>query len=55
MEADKYNIKRKITMKILKKSFKIVGIIIVLFLFAGCKAESIPCKSVPQGDFVLVK
>lgn len=55
MEADKYNIKRKITMKILKKSFKIVGILIVLFLFAGCKAESIPCNSVPQGDFVLVK
>ncbi len=55
MEANKYNIKRKITMKILKKSFKIIGILIVLFLFSGCKAESIPCNSVPQEDFVLVK
>lgn len=55
MEANKYNIKRKIIMKTFEKSFKIAGILIVLFLFSGCKAESIPCKSVPQGDFVLVK
>ena len=55
MEANKYNIKRKITMKTFEKSIKIIGVLIVLFLFAGCKADAIPCQSVPQGDFVLVK
>jgi uncharacterized lipoprotein YajG len=55
MEAYKYKIKRKITMKIIQKSMKIIGVLIVLFLFVGCKADSIPCRSVPQGDYVLVK
>ena len=55
MEANKYNIKRKITMKYTCKSLKIIGVLIVLFLFSGCKADAIPCKSVPQGEFILVE
>jgi len=55
METNKHYIKRKITMKTIKKSLKIFGALIVLFLFSGCKADSLPCRSVPQGDYVLVK
>jgi len=55
MEANKYNIKRKITMKRIFASLKIIGVIAMLSLFAGCKADELPCKSVPQGEFVVVE
>jgi hypothetical protein len=55
MEANKYNFKRKITMKQINKILKITAVAVVLSLFVGCKADELPCKSVPQGEFVLVE
>jgi len=42
-------------MKLINKSLKIIGVLVVLSLFAGCKADELPCKSVPQGEFVPVE
>lgn len=42
-------------MKKMCKSLKIVATLILLTLFLGCKADELPCKSVPQGEFVLVE
>lgn len=36
------------------KNIKVLLVLVVLFLFLGCEKES-PCKSVVQGDFVLVE
>jgi hypothetical protein len=55
METNKHTIKRKITMKRIHKSLKIIGLIMVLSLFTGCKADELACKSVPQGEFVPVE
>jgi hypothetical protein len=42
-------------MKTIYKSLKIIGVVIVLFLLNGCKADELACKSVPQGEFVRVE
>lgn len=42
-------------MKTIHKSLIIIGVVMVLFLFNGCKADELPCKSVPQGEFKLVE
>lgn len=36
------------------KNIKVLLVLVVLFSFLGCEKES-PCKSVVQGDFVLVE
>lgn len=36
------------------RNIKVLLVLVVLFLFLGCEKES-PCKSVVQGDFVLVE
>ena len=36
------------------KNIKVLLVLVVLFMFLGCEKES-PCKSVVQGDFVLVE
>jgi hypothetical protein len=55
MEINQYTIKRKIIMKIIFKSWRIIVVLMVLSLFLGCKADELPCKSVPQGEFKLVE
>jgi hypothetical protein len=55
MEINQYSIKTKIRMQLIKKSLQIIGLLIVLFLYSGCKADELPCKSVPQGEFKLVE
>jgi hypothetical protein len=42
-------------MKRILKSLKIIGVLILLSLFLGCKADELPCKSVPQGEFKVVE
>jgi hypothetical protein len=42
-------------MKQINKILKITAVAVVLSLFVGCKADELPCKSVPQGEFVLVE
>ncbi len=42
-------------MKRIYKSLKIIAVLMILSLFAGCKADELPCKSVPQGEFILVE
>lgn len=37
------------------KKLKIVGVLMMLSLFLGCKADELPCKRVPQGEFILVE
>lgn len=39
----------------IKKRFKIIGLLIVLFVFIGCEKDDLPCKKVVQGDFVVVE
>lgn len=42
--------------KVIKTSFKIVGILVILFLFSGCEKEELPpCNNVVQGEFVKVE
>ncbi len=36
------------------RTLKVLTLLVVLFLFLGCVKES-PCKSVAQGDFILVE
>lgn len=36
------------------KNIKVLLVLVVLFMFLGCEKES-PCKSVVQGDFILVE
>jgi hypothetical protein len=56
MEAHKYSIKRQIIMKkVINKSLKVIGILMVLFLFLGCEKDEFPCEKVAQGDFILVE
>lgn len=55
MEVNQHNIKRKITMERKYKSLKIIAILMMLSLILGCKADELPCKSVPQGEFKLVE
>ncbi len=41
---------------LLNKSLKIVGVLVVLFLFSACEKDELPpCNNVVQGDFVLVE
>ena len=42
-------------MKKIYKSLKIIAIVMMFSLFLGCKADELPCKSVPQGEFKLVE
>lgn len=42
-------------MKKIYKGLKIIAIVMILSLFLGCKADELPCKSVPQGEFKLVE
>lgn len=42
-------------MKRIIKSLKIIAVLMLLSLFLGCKADELPCKSVPQGEFKLVE
>ncbi len=42
-------------MKRIYKNLKIIGALMVLFLFLGCKADELPCKSVAQGEYILVE
>ncbi|WP_255416275.1 MULTISPECIES: hypothetical protein [unclassified Flavobacterium] len=42
-------------MKRIHKSLKIIGILMAISLFLGCKADELPCKSVAQGEFIVVE
>ncbi len=39
---------------VINSNLKILTLLVVLFFFLGCVKES-PCKSVVQGDFILVE
>ena len=39
----------------IKKRLKIIGLLMVLFLFLGCEKDQLPCEKVVQGDFVVVE
>jgi hypothetical protein len=42
--------------KVINTSFKIVGILVILFLFSRCEKEELPpCNNVVQGEFVEVE
>lgn len=36
------------------RNLKVFTLLVVLFFFLGCVKES-PCKSIEQGDFILVE
>lgn len=42
-------------MKIWDTILKFSTILLLLFLMVGCKADELPCKSVVQGEYELVK
>jgi hypothetical protein len=42
--------------KVIKTSIKIVGVLVILFLFSGCEKDELPpCNNVVQGDFEKVE
>lgn len=42
-------------MRMINTILKISSIFLLLSLMVGCKADELPCKSVVQGEYELVK